>query len=447
MNKLIKRLIAGFAVTTLSVVAVGFAHNKVSAGQPGQVGDAPRCTVESVGPRGEAFTVNGTRATVDFRVSGPSNCKVKVSTMAFYAPSMNGRPYDQQILFDKNTRIFDNPGRYTMNVSLPERSTEKKGCFYQVDLTYGDRIHSPVLAYGHGKLQCGEPTAKCESLKITKLDRTKFRFNAKASTRHGAEIKNYTFTVTKDGNKVSEKTIKDNSMVYTQTAAGTYKVRVTVKTSVGPKTSNDCVGTFTVKPQGQGDVDINKLVDGVDHKFVLVGAKFNYQLKVTNTGARNLTNVVVRDTAPAHVSFLSASVGTLAGNQWTHTIPSLAKGESKVFTITAKVNEYVAGNIVNTACVDAPEVPGNPDDCDDATVVVPKPGHVFVCDPATGQVIEIPEGQAGSYLPVDSPQCKPVTPAELPNTGVGSILGMFTAITFAGTLAHRFVLSRLSLFS
>jgi uncharacterized repeat protein (TIGR01451 family) len=447
MNKLVKRLIAGFAVTALSVVAVGFAQNKVSAGQPGQVGDAPRCTVESVGPRGKAFTVNGTKASVDFKVSGPNNCKVKVSTMAFYAPSMTGKPYNQQTLFDKHTRTFDKPGRYTMNVSLPERSIEKKGCFYQVDLTYGDRIHSPVLAYGHGRLECGKPTAKCENLKITKLDRTKFRFNAKASTKHGAEIKGYTFTVSKNGNKISEKTTRDNSMVYTQTAAGTYKVRVTVKTSVGPQTSNDCVGTFTVNSQAQGDVDIDKLVDGVDHKFVVVGAKFNYQLKVTNTGARNLTNVVVRDTAPAHVSFLSTNTGTITGDQWTHTIPSLAKGESKVFTITAKVNEYVAGDIVNTACVDAPEVPGNPDDCDDATVKVSKPGHVFVCDPATGQVIEVPEAQADTYLPVDSPQCKPVVPAELPNTGVGSILGIFTAVSFVGAFAHRFVLSRLSLFS
>ncbi len=35
-----------------------------------------------------------------------------------------------------------------------------------------------------------------------------------------------------------------------------------------------------------------------------------------------------------------------------------------------------------------------------------------------------------------------VTPSELPNTGAGSVVGMFAAVTAAGAAGYRFVLGR-----
>ncbi len=56
-------------------------------------------------------------------------------------------------------------------------------------------------------------------------------------------------------------------------------------------------------------------------------------------------------------------------------------------------------------------------------------------------------------LPVDSPECKetpvtpetpktPETPTELPNTGAGNIIGLFSGFSIAGTAAHRLISRR-----
>lgn len=115
------------------------------ASAPGQVGSAPVCKAEAVGDRSKAFTISGTTATVKFKVTGKENCRVQLSANSFYAPSMDGRPYDQQILYKRVTKTFQR-GTYSMSVGLPKDSTPNKGCFYQVDLTYGTFNHTPVLA-------------------------------------------------------------------------------------------------------------------------------------------------------------------------------------------------------------------------------------------------------------------------------------------------------------
>jgi uncharacterized repeat protein (TIGR01451 family) len=123
-------------------------------------------------------------------------------------------------------------------------------------------------------------------------------------------------------------------------------------------------------------VTITKYVDSVKNKEVAVGQEFTYQLVVKNTGDVNLTNVKVTDPAPAGVQMISTDKGTIVSNALSYTIPSLAVGASDTINIKAKVTAYQAGNIVNTACVNAPEVnPGNPtkdDACDNATVTVKK---------------------------------------------------------------------------
>lgn len=129
-------------------------------------------------------------------------------------------------------------------------------------------------------------------------------------------------------------------------------------------------------------VEVDKKVEGVEHKTVGVNTEYTYQIVVKNTGDVDLKDVVVTDKAPQGVTFLSASAGTITSGEWKHTIAELKVGASASFTIKAKVPTYVAGTIKNTVCVDAPAVPGNPDDCDDATVDVPapEPEKIEVCD-------------------------------------------------------------------
>jgi len=70
---------------------------------------------------------------------------------------------------------------------------------------------------------------------------------------------------------------------------------------------------------------------------------------------------------------LSTDKGTVAGNKLNYTIASLPVGQSVVITITAKAVLYVPNAIVNKACVDTPTVPGAPDACDTANVLVNPP--------------------------------------------------------------------------
>jgi uncharacterized repeat protein (TIGR01451 family) len=223
-----------------------------------------------------------------------------------------------------------------------------------------------------------QPAAFCDGLTITRLDRTRFRLDAKASTRDGARITGYSFWAkNSSGTVVWRDNVNTNNTTtrteITREQTGTYQARVIVHTSVGDRTDNGCLGKFTVAPPpSQPSVSIDKKVDGVEHKTVGLNTNFTYQIAVKNTGNVALQNVVVTDKQPAGVTFVSASAGQIQNNTWKHTV-NLAIGETKTFTITAKVPTYKAGTIRNTACVDAPAVPGTPDDCDDATVDVPVP--------------------------------------------------------------------------
>ncbi len=177
-----------------------------------------------------------------------------------------------------------------------------------------------------------------------------------------------------------------------------------------PNANDDCDdATVTVEVPKVPHVTINKVVNGLETDKVKVGENFVYTLKITNDGQINLVNAVVSDQAPANIQFVSTDKGTIVNNALNYTIPSLAIGQSSEVKITAKVTTYVATSIKNTACVETPTVPGgNPDDCDDATVTVEEPGKVVVCNPATGEIISVPEAEAGNYEPKDSVKCKMV---------------------------------------
>ncbi len=163
MNKFLKFVgasLSAFALMAATVVALS-GNNHAAA--------TPQCEVTSVGERASAFTISDDKstATVKFKATGADNCQVQVSVMSFYAPSMTGKPYDQQKLFDINTKTVGK-GTHTLTGKLPVKSNDAKGCFYQVDLTYGTKIHSPVLAYGHGKLDCSV-TPPVQKIKVCDL--------------------------------------------------------------------------------------------------------------------------------------------------------------------------------------------------------------------------------------------------------------------------------------
>lgn len=246
------------------------------------------------------------------------------------------------------------------------------------------------------------PTAVCKSLTKQVIARNKFSFEAVAEVKEGAKITGYVFTV-KDtsGTTVATKSVDSSatsasSGEITIDKPGDYKAHVVVKTSVGDKTSNVCTVTFTVEEPQKPSVMIYKLVDGAERKLVGVDQEFTYQIRAKNTGNVDLTNVVLRDTAPQGVEFVKASIGTIQNGVWTTTI-DLKSGEEKTFTITAKVPNYKADDIDNKACINAPQVnpeqPDKWDGCDKATVYVkpPEVKMIWVCELKTNNIIKIKE--------------------------------------------------------
>lgn len=115
----------------------------------------------------------------------------------------------------------------------------------------------------------------------------------------------------------------------------------------------------------------------VSDSVVVIGQPFTYTLDVKNTGDLNLKNVKVTDPAPAGVEFISSntpggtSTDVTAGN-FNANITNLAVGQTVTFELQAKVVTEIEGVATNTACVDATEIPGQPDDCDSVTVTTPE---------------------------------------------------------------------------
>lgn len=95
------------------------------------------------------------------------------------------------------------------------------------------------------------PVAVCSSLTITKLTDS-YQFDGFASAAHGATVGSYTYTVKRDGTTVAEKTNRSSKLTdtytYKQSSVGSYNVELTVKTSLGDRTSANCVKTFHITP-------------------------------------------------------------------------------------------------------------------------------------------------------------------------------------------------------
>ena len=252
-----------------------------------------------------------------------------------------------------------------------------------------------------------------------------FHFNATA-TKNNATITNYVFSF---GDGSADATVTTDALsastdhTYTPgTYAATAKVNGTDHAGrpISSPPTDNCKYTVTVKPPlpKNPSIKLTKVVDGVKYKMVAVGQHFVYQLVITNTGEKDLKDAKVTDPAPAGVTLLSADLGDIANNSFSYTIPSLAVGQSVTVNITAVVTTYIAGNLVNTACVDTPDVPGQPDSCDSATVTVPPP----------------------TKPPVTPP--KVIGATTLVNTGPGSIAALATAVAVGSAIAYRFILGR-----
>lgn len=272
-----------------------------------------------------------------------------------------------------------------------------------------------------------QPEYRCDALTATKINRNTYDFAVAYTAKNGATFKNYNLNYG-DGTSVTGRTTNPTRYVYAN--PGTYTITATVTFNIGTTAVTATCATQVVVDQppvvDKPGVSIEKTVNGKENEVVKVGEAFTYEVKVTNTGNVALKDAVITDKAPANITFKSADAGTVANNAWTHKV-SLAVKESKTFKITAMLDKYVEGQIVNKACVDATEVTGTPDDCDTATIETPKEGEIVVCVIDEKVVKTIKESEFNSTtMTKDTEKCKEVpatSVTELPKTGAADLLG------------------------
>lgn len=99
-----------------------------------------------------------------------------------------------------------------------------------------------------------EPEAACQGLAVMAISRTQYRFTATANLQHGATTDSYDFVVTNaDDQQVAERSVDTNaertSTEFEIEDDGDYQAQVTVQTSLGPQTGENCVKPFTVSPE------------------------------------------------------------------------------------------------------------------------------------------------------------------------------------------------------
>jgi hypothetical protein len=101
------------------------------------------------------------------------------------------------------------------------------------------------------------PSADCKTLIVTQVSRTQYKLTANASVADGAKVTGYVFTVkSSDGKTIISKTVDSTDASYSLTidlpdntsltADATYNASVTVKTSVGDKTSTGCAKQIVI---------------------------------------------------------------------------------------------------------------------------------------------------------------------------------------------------------
>jgi uncharacterized repeat protein (TIGR01451 family) len=154
---------------------------------------------------------------------------------------------------DSNTTVYSggfldgyNGKRWPMRALIGTRAID--GQWFAITLDCGNVVYVvPPPPVKH-------PNAICTSLKMTPITRTKVRLTGSATVVDGASISAYTYTVKNSaGQTVSTQRVASTATTsqtdHTLPRDGTYTATLTVSTSLGDKTSNDCATSLTISPE------------------------------------------------------------------------------------------------------------------------------------------------------------------------------------------------------
>jgi len=136
------------------------------------------------------------------------------------------------------------------------------------------------------------------------------------------------------------------TITVTADANGTAVNNVSVSaTEADPNPGNNTASTSTLI-EARADVGVSK----IDNGGAPVGMNYNYTVTVTNDGPSEATNVLVRDSLPVEVTFVTASLPFVQNGQDIDvTIPSIPAGGSVMYDIT--VTPTVQALVTNTISI------------------------------------------------------------------------------------------------
>ena len=129
----------------LSAFALVATFVGISAGVNAQTA-APDCGVNPapLNMWQKGFTVSGDTITTNVTLTGDTNCKKAITLAVWKAPSANGQPINDQVLFNHTTKTLGK-GTHSISAKLPPNN-----CYYQADLLKGSSPTAPDGTANYG---------------------------------------------------------------------------------------------------------------------------------------------------------------------------------------------------------------------------------------------------------------------------------------------------------
>lgn len=405
MKKLLTALVVSLlGIATFAAISLG-GNNKVSADP------ADACVKVQQRPNGKGIDFNddGSNARSWVKIVKTNNNCFKTHKFViktWFAPKAfdgSAEYHNEQWLYSKGETVTVKPG--DNNWAKVVAPMFNKSCFYQVDLvdvTNGDGGNNPIAAaITGGSKDCRPlPVERCDAFNVLKTGANRevvvsdFRYTATNANLTKVELNwgdNSAPLVTPN--------LKDQKHTYAKD--GTYNIVTTL--------------TFTHKNK-VGNTEVRTKTCSASVTFTSNPSTPLYSCDLLGVDAETGRKVVVNG---LNVTALNGAVYKRAVIAWgdgkTTEVTNNAKGTTYTY---AKDGKY---NIAATAyfTVNGKEVSATGVGCTKQVEFTPEKPPV-VCNPETDV------------------ECKP----ELPDTGAGSIIALFTGVSTLSGLAYKFILAR-----
>ncbi|NCU38589.1 hypothetical protein EOL96_06060 [Candidatus Saccharibacteria bacterium] len=309
---------------------------------------------------------------------------------------------------------------------------------------------NPVVANPTAK-----PAATCDLLSVEKIERTRFKFTGQASTKDGAKITGYSIVVKRGSATVDMINITSTSTSFTKEVTyetpGDYSAELTVKTTVGDKTSAGCKTTFTVEPEPTAVCKVltATITNRTNYRLeTTAGAEdgatingYRYEIKDTSDDSVVLSKTV---DSTATTSYIEGELP--AGNYAASVVVLTSLGErngeqcATTFTIEEEPKDIKVCDLTTNTIIWVSESEADNENYTDDYSQCEK---VKVCDPESGDIISVYKSEADKYEDEDSDACKPVTPpTELPETGLAGTLSSVAGIGSLTMASYYYAISR-----